>query len=123
MEETVTPPICTGWIFATGVIEPVLPTWYSTFNSLLVSLSCFEFVRNGPSRMMAGHAQLILQINVILPLLPYHQFLYGEGHPVLPRIHCNNSITASIPLKIFISLFRAAKAKVPKHFERTRVRL
>src|SRR5687767_1823484 len=35
-EETVTPPIGTGWIFATGVIDPVLPTWNSTPSNLLV---------------------------------------------------------------------------------------
>ena len=33
---TVTPPTTTGSSLATGVTAPVLPTWNSTFNSLLV---------------------------------------------------------------------------------------
>ena len=37
MEVTVTPPICTGSILATGVIAPVRPTWNSTFINLLVA--------------------------------------------------------------------------------------
>src|SRR6185295_7570019 len=37
MEETVTPPIGTGFILATGVIDPVRPTWNSTFRRLLVA--------------------------------------------------------------------------------------
>ena len=37
IDPTVTPLICTGSILATGVIEPVLPTWYSTARSLLVA--------------------------------------------------------------------------------------
>src|SRR5688572_4401541 len=37
MDETVTPPMGTGRILATGVIEPVLPTWNSTLSSLLVA--------------------------------------------------------------------------------------
>jgi len=33
MDPTVTPPIGTGAILATGVMEPVRPTWNSTLSS------------------------------------------------------------------------------------------
>ena len=50
MDETVTPPIGVGSILATGVIEPVLPTWNSTFNNLLVpclALNLYAIAQRG----------------------------------------------------------------------------
>ena len=67
MEETVTPPICTGLDLCNrALLNQFFPPRYSTFLTAYLLLVCaLNLYAMAPSRMMAGHAQLILQINIV----------------------------------------------------------
>ena len=92
---TVTPPTCTGSIFATGVTAPVLPTWHSTDNGLLVP--CLALNLNATAQrgwwdvipsLSANFKSFTLDhhaVDLVTKIIPVFELLYMPDHRVDPQ--------------------------------------